>query len=232
MSAPAARRAIAFSGGFGHPFAETTPVLVAEAERHGWAAEVMGDIDAVADRLSPEIGLLIVNALYWSMTQHEKYAPHRAEWARSLSHESMAKIAGWVADGGSLLVIHTGTICWDTQPGWIELMGGGWKWERSHHPPLGEIVVTLTDAGRDLSRGPVSFALIDEAYHNLDPAPDCTVLATSDTGSGPQPVAWVRKRGAGRVAIDALGHDARSLTEPGHAALVHGLFGWLGAEDA
>jgi type 1 glutamine amidotransferase len=225
-------RAIIYSGGFGHPFAETTPLIAALAEARGWVTETVGTIDEAAARLSPDVGLLIVNALSWTMTQHEKYAPFRDEWAYTLPDEHLAGMRDFVAAGGALLVMHTGTICWDNQPGWLDLMGGGWDWSRSHHPPLGEIAVALTEDGKGYSDGPDRFDLVDEAYHRLDPAPDCTVLAQADAGHGPVPVAWTRQVGQGRVAVDALGHDARSLTAPGHQALLGAMFDWLRGGDA
>ncbi|BBE35651.1 ThuA domain-containing protein [Sphingosinicella microcystinivorans] len=218
--------ALIYSGGYSHPFAETTSVLSGYAEMSGFALVVEEDIDAAIARLA-EVDLLVVNALYWGMTQYERYAPHRERWAYVLPDTHMAALRNFVVRGGALLVMHTGTICWDTQPDWIRLMGGGWSWERSYHPPLGDAVVELTAEGRRYSNGPSHFALVDEVYHRLDPSTDCTVLANGDVGEGAQPVAWVRREGAGRVAVDALGHDARSLTAPGHAALIMGLLAWL-----
>lgn len=232
MTAPASvpRRAIIYSDGFGHPFAETTGVLLSMAEARGWAATVTSDIDEAIAALSDGAGLLIVNALRWEMTQHEKYAPYREAWAYSLPDEHMAALRDFVSMGGALLVMHTGTICWDNQPGWCALMGGGWNWSRSYHPPLGQIAIKLTDEGRGISEGPVRFALIDEAYHRLDPAPDCIIMAVAEAGDGPQPVAWMRREERGRIAVDALGHDARSLTAAGHAALIGGIMDWLGSD--
>jgi type 1 glutamine amidotransferase len=85
---------------------------------------------------------------------------------------------------------------------------------------LGPVTVQTRDGGR--------FEVIDEAYHDLCHADDCTVLATVTIDDGPQPVAWIRRHGAGRVAIDALGHDARSLDHPGHRALLNDMLAWVG----
>ncbi len=220
------------SGGYAHPFAETSAVVAdlladagLEAEVHGTVAEAVGDL--------PGAAMLVVNALWWSMQQDPKYAPHRAEYARDLADADLAAIVRHVETGGSLLALHTATICWDTQPGWRGLMGGGWQWGRSHHPPLGPVSVTLTAAGAALS-GAGAFSVIDEVYHALNPAFGCTILAQATAGSAPQPIAWTRHQGGGRVAVDALGHDGRSLREPGHAALLRGVIRWLcdGGADA
>lgn len=224
-------RAVVLSGGYAHAFGETSAILDGFAAEAGLSTEHFDTVETAAQAL-PGARLLVVNALWWSMRQHARYAPHREEHARELADADLAAIVQHVAAGGSLLALHTATICWDTQPGWPALMGGGWVWGRSHHPPLGAVAVALTPDGVRLSQGPSDFQLVDEAYHALDPGPDCTILAQATAGGEPQPVAWTRHHGAGRVAVDALGHDARSLHAPGHSALLGGIFRWLADGDA
>jgi type 1 glutamine amidotransferase len=195
-------------------------------DKAGWESLIETDLDTALARL-PDAGLLAVNALYWSMTQSEKYALLREQWARALEPNQMDYMESFVAAGGKLLVLHTSTICWDTEPRWRRLIGGGWEWGVSHHPPCGPVTIDLTTAGANLSEGPAHFDLVDEAYHNLSPAADCTVLANADLGYGPQPLAWIREFGRGKVAVDALGHDSRSLEQPGHTALIRGQLKWL-----
>lgn len=220
------RAATIYSGGFGHEFGETSAHLARLAAVHGWNPTIASDVSDMVAALA-ETGLLVVNALRWSMTQADRYAPHRERWAGALTAGQFDAIDGFVTIGGSLLVVHTGTICWDTTPGWRRVLGGAWTWGRSHHPPLGPVAVALTGPGRAFSSGPDEFTLIDEAYHDLDPSPDCTILATAAVDAGPQPVVWTRRHARGRVGVDALGHDTRSLGHPGHAALLAGLFAWL-----
>lgn len=220
------RDAIIFSGGVGHPFEETSPLLAELIKEAGWEPRIETDIDRAVSQL-PNCNLFAVNALYWSMGQHEKYAALRREWARSLPDDQMESIESFVHDGGRLFVLHTGTICWDTQPRWRELMGGGWDWDRSHHPPLGPVSINLTDDGARMVAASRRFDLIDEAYHELAPTIDCNVLATADLGRGPQPLAWTREFGRGKVAVDALGHDRRSLEQPDHRALIRAQLDWL-----
>nr|WP_053000079.1 ThuA domain-containing protein [Sphingomonas sp. Y57] len=222
-------QAIIYSDGYSHPFAETSPLLADLARGRGWSVAIEASLDAVLERLNVR-DLLIVNALRWSMTQHEKYAADRPQWAVALPDAQMRRLDDHVRLGGTLLVMHTGTICWDNQPGWAAIMGGGWRWGVSHHPPLGTVRVALTGAGRAMSNGPAQFDIVDEAYHHLSPAADCEILATADAGEGPQPVAWIRRHGTGRVGVDALGHDGRSLRDPGHGALIGSMLGWLGEE--
>ena len=221
------RRAIILSGGYSHPFGESSPALSRLIEQSGYDPAIEDDIDAAIAALSTKPALLAVNALRWSMTQHEKYDADRAQYAYDLPDAHMDAIADYVASGGRLFVLHVSTICFDTQPRWREVMGGGWQWGHSHHPPMGKIEVRLTDTGATMSSGPDRFELFDEAYHNLDPSDDCKVLATCEVDEGPQPLAWVRDYGKGRVAVDALGHDARSINAPGHRELIAAQLEWL-----
>ncbi len=224
-------RAIVLSGGYAHPFAQTSAAVAELVAAFGLDPQVH---ETVADALRalPGARLLVVNALWWSMRQDPKYAPHRSAHARDLADADLAAFVRHVEAGGSLLAMHTATICWDTQPGWRALIGGGWAWGRSHHPPLGPVSIGLSPAGRALSGGPPAFGLVDEAYHALDPAVDCRILAYATVGGPPQPVAWTRLQGSGRVAVDALGHDVRSLREPGHEALLRGTIEWLVKDTA
>jgi type 1 glutamine amidotransferase len=225
-------KAVLFSGGYNHPFADSSPVLASHAAAAGWQVRIEEDFDAMLEQLA-DCKLLLVNALYWTMVQDQKYAADRARWAFAMSDAQFAAIDRFVSDGGRLFVLHVGTICWDSQPLWREIMGGGWQWGRSFHPPFGRIDVDLTTEGSAMSHGAGRFVLEDEAYHHLDPAPDCIVLATCSIDEGAQPVAWVRRYGTGRVAVDALGHNGRSLSQPGHAALIGGMLRWLaGAHGA
>ncbi|MFN2100017.1 ThuA domain-containing protein [Altererythrobacter sp. MF3-039] len=223
--------ALILSGGYSHPFRESSPALCELIVEAGWDPLIEDDIDAAVSALSGPPDLLAVNSLRWSMTQHEKYATDRAEYAYQLPENHMDTIENYVASGGRLFVLHVSTICFDTQPRWHDVMGGGWTWGRSHHPPMGKIKVQLTEAGTRMSSGPEEFELIDETYHNLDPRDDCKVIATSEIEEGPQPVAWVRKFGEGRVAVDALGHDARSINANGHRELIAAQLEWLKGTD-
>lgn len=224
-------RACIFTGGFAHPFEETTPILQARTEHTGWKSTQETELDRLIAGLG-DVQLLIVNALWWTMTQHEKYAPHRELWAYHASADQIEALDRFVSDGGRLLVMHTGTICWDNQPLWHRIMGGGWKWGQSHHPPLGAVNVDLTDEG--LAFAPdcaPHFTLIDEGYRHLTPGADCRILATAQGDEGDQPVVWTRGHGQGKVVVDALGHDARSLNAADHSRLLIALLHWLRADE-
>lgn len=217
------RSCVLLAGGYSHPFEETGSALEQMLVDGGWSVDRFSRPEPAIGALADDTDLFVINALYWSMSQHEKYQADRAQWAHHLADSDLAAMFKFVRTGGALLAIHTSVICWDTQPGWLDLLGGGWRWGRTHHPPMGEVQVRLTEMGRAISDGPDEFGLIDEVYHALDPLPDAEILAEGIAGGEPQPVAWLRPEGDGLVGVDALGHDGRSLNNPGHSGLLHGM---------
>lgn len=207
-----------FSGGHGHPFAQSSQALSEILRDLGREVQVRLTLDDTLAVLA-DTNLLVVNALYWSMTQHDKYAPFRDSLAFWASDAQIDAIDHWLRGGGRLLAMHTACLCFDTQPRWRDLLGGGWTWGVSHHPALGPITVDLADGGQ--------FSLIDEVYHELSPLPHARIWARSTLDEGPQPIVWTHEVGEGRVAVNALGHDRRSLDVPDHRALIGRLVGWL-----
>lgn len=213
--------ALIFSGGISHPFTDAAPALGRILEDSGFTPVVSFDLDEVVERLAAEPrALLVVYALRWSMTQHDKYAPDRERWSLSLTPTARDAIAGHVAAGGGLLGVHTASICFDDWPHWGDLLGGAWEWGRSHHPPLGPVAARLA-ANHPLTRGLEDFAVTDEAYSELDVRPGVAVAATVQAPGGTaQPALWTHHYGDGRVVYDSLGHDAASLNQPTHRQIL------------
>lgn len=223
---------VIYSDGYRHPFAESSAALARVAQGIGLQTTITVSLSEAMELVSARRSILAVNALRWSMTQAERHAADRAEWGALLDDADMAQIAGHVAGGGSLLALHTAVICWDNQPGWIDLLGGGWHWDHSFHPPLGAVTADLTPAGAALSTGERRFTLVDEVYHNMGLARDCEVLASADAGHGPVPVIWRRMHRTGKIAVDTLGHDGASLQHPAHASILAGVLEWLRGDAA
>lgn len=216
-------RNIILSGGIYHPFGETSAALAGLLAPLGVNSCISEDVADVVGALE-HADMLCVNALRWTMTQNDKYQPFRARWAMSLDPAAQAAIGDFVRRGGALFGLHTASICFDTWPQWADVLGGGWTWGHSFHPPPARLQVTA---------GAYSFKVTDELYHHLSPRPDVQILATAvaaqpaDDDCAAQPVAWVRAHGAGRVFYNALGHDAASLAVPGHARLITQGARWL-----
>jgi type 1 glutamine amidotransferase len=210
------------TGGHTHRFDIAAPALAALLNEQGINSEVTNDIEAglaTLGKTAPD--LLTVYALRWSMAIGDKYAPHRARWAFTLSADGRASIESHLARGGGLLALHTAVICFDDWPAWKDILGGVWRWGRSRHPPYGEVQVRFDDTDHPVVRGLNAFDLRDEAYGDLDLHADVRPLMHARAATGDwQPALWTREMGRGRVAVDTLGHDAGAFDHPVHRRIV------------
>lgn len=230
MSAPL--RNLVLTGGVGHPFAQSARTLANGFVADGYPSDVTDDIEAglrVLERGEHRVATLY--ALRWSMTTGEKYAPLRAEWGFDLSPRGRRALTAHVSGGGGLLILHTGVICFDTWPEFLDLAGGLWRWGRSAHPPRGPVRVEPTATDHPIMAGIGPFNLAeDEVYAELEFLPDVPVLATAratEHARGAWPAVWARAHGSGRVVCDTLGHDGRSLEVPQHRRLLANAMRWL-----
>ncbi len=205
--------ALALVGGPGHP----------GAVWDGPLRELLGDVEVHDDvgfglaELDPgRHDLLVVAALAFSMAD-ARYDAVRAEQAHHLGPAQVAALAGWLEAGRPVLALHAAVISFDDWPGWGAALGATWDWQRSWHPPVQPVRVVPRSPGTD------PFTVVDERYSDLALAPGLDVVATADE----HPVAWRRVHGRSRVAVCLLGHDHRSLAEPGHRALLSSLVSWL-----
>lgn len=228
--------ALILTGGIFHPFADAAPALGRILAAVGFEPRITTALQEWADwaREAPA-ALLVPYALRWSMTQHDKYAPYREEWATSVPAGVRRDVAAHVAGGGGLLGIHTASICFDDWPEWGGILGGAWVWGRSHHPPLGAVRATL-DRGHPLAAGLADFELVDESYSALELQPGVEVYGWSEYagpepgGAGRQPALWTHRYGSGRAAYDSLGHDAASLEHPVHRRLLQRAALWAAGQ--
>ena len=124
--------------------------------------------------------------------------------------------------------MHGASICFDDWPGWRDVLGGVWDWERSSHPPIGDapVRVSMTGVAHPIVDGLRDFDVVDEVYGFLDTVPDVKGLATSTHSGAAHPLVWAREVEGGRVVYDALGHDERSYEVPEHRALIQRAARW------
>jgi type 1 glutamine amidotransferase len=222
---------LVLSGGPTHDFAASSGRLVELLSAEGIESVVEEDLhQGIECLVDPDLvwDMFTVNALRWTMGA-ERYRHLRDEWAFVLTAGEADAMSAHVRDGGGLLALHTAVICFDTRPAWHETVGASWDWGRSSHPPLGEILVTVTDAGRrhPLTTGLESFSIVDEAYGFLREEPGIVPLLTAEHGGRDHPVLWARPVGAGRVVTDLLGHDASSFAHPTHAEILRRAARWV-----
>jgi hypothetical protein len=116
------------------------------------------------------------------------------------------------------------------------VLGGAWNWERSSHPPAAPVharVVSAEAAAHPVLAGLApTLDLVDEVYGEVDLADGCEVLmvARRTADDREQPVVWAHRFGAGRVVYDGFGHDAASINDPHHAALIRAAARWCAKE--
>lgn len=227
-------RNLLLTGGPTHHFDATTPILVELFERCGVRSTVVEEpsemVDLLRDRggALPEFDSLTVNAMRWRMEQ-PRYASQRDQWAVTLGEDGADAIDSFVRTGGGLLALHTAVLCFDDAPVWRELCGARWRWGTSSHPPLGDVSITVTPAGRRhrLTRGIEDFTIEDEVYGFLDEVDGLEPLLTGRHGGRDHPVLWARGVGGGRVVTDLLGHDAPSFRHPEHVEVLARSIRWL-----
>jgi type 1 glutamine amidotransferase len=232
VSGKPTQRAVVYTGGINHPFETAAPALAGVLADAGFDPVVHWQIEDVVGNLRRDASaLLVIYALRWGMTQHEKYEPHRAQWALKLPEATGRVLAEHVANGAGLLAIHTASICFDTWPEWRRLLGGVWVWGQSHHPVLGPVEASL-DRDHLLTRGLDGFALTDEVYTDLAHEPDIEIAAHARVANDGkwQASVWTHHYGRGRVVYDALGHDAASLTHPVHRRVLQRAALWASGQ--
>lgn len=223
-------RHLILTGGIGHPFADASAALRDLLADAGFRSDVTDDIEGgLAALAAGEFDLVTVYALRWRMLGSEKYAPHRATWAFELSPQGRRILTDFVARGGGLVALHTAIICFDSWPGWKDLIGGAWVWGESFHPPRGPITARPTAVDHPITAGASQFQIVDEVYSNMDLVPDVVPLLSASAngaGKGTWPMLWAREVGAGRVVCNTLGHDRAALEEPTHRRILCNSASW------
>lgn len=135
------------------------------------------------------------------------------------------RLGRYVADGGSLLAIHSAAASFKTSGTYHELLGGRFVSHRS----VGEILVRPAgNTGTPFSHRN-AFRIVDELYHH-EIHGGCTVHYTADTPDGKEPVAWTRRHGRGRVCYCSLGHRASAFGHPVVRAMIVDALLWLAVD--
>ncbi len=183
--------------------------------------------DGLARLARGDFEFLTVACVRWTMTQHEKYAPFRAEWALSLSESGRSAIRDYVASGRGLLAIHGAPISFDDWPQWPQLLGVGWRWGVSHHPPRAPAQMRKA-ADHPITQGMEAFTVADEIYSALDVAPWMHPVAEArHEGMNWRPVVFAGEHDGCRRAYCGFGHDGASLSNTAHQALIARAARWV-----
>jgi uncharacterized protein len=198
-----------------HDFPATSGRLAALIRNQGLTVEVTGDVeDALADPRGAR--LIVVNI-------GNPADPRPAERMDAAADGVLRHLA----DGGSLLGVHSSSGSLPGMRQWPEILGGRWVRGTSMHPPQDEFVVSVRGAEHAITQGLTDFPIVDERYSFLETQPEVTVLYEHKFEGATHPLVWAYERGPGRVVYDALGHESRSYDAPGRIRLVEHSVRWL-----
>lgn len=223
-------RHIVVTGGIYHDFAATAAAFAKAIEPLAVQTTIVTDAEAALSSVdATNCDLLTIDALLFTMTQHDKYAPLREQYAFELSARGRDNLERYVRQGGSLLGLHTASICFDGWANWANILGAGWVWGQSSHPLAGGVQVKRLVDGDDIVGDAPPFEVFDEVYRGLQLAPGVQPLLQARAVSDSEfyPVMWRHQYGAGRVIYDALGHGPDSVTEPTHLSILKRAVQWL-----
>lgn len=202
-----------------HPFERTTPLLAEIIESVGFAVDIDDDVDHALTQLE-DIDLLVVNA----GDPWRDADPVRQEDLAA----SQRGLAAAFERGMGVLAMHSAISSLRDYADWYAAIGGMWVPSLSFHPPASS--AKITSATTDSLGTFEEFVVYDEMYSRLQMIGRSEVVAAHVSSLGPEPLAWVRRHAASRIAVDVLGHDERSFDSDGHRQLVSKLARWA-AQD-
>lgn len=151
-------------------------------------------------------------------------AADRTPWVTPEVEEAFR---AYVAGGGGLLAIHSGTATYRETTILRRLLGGVFV----QHPPQCEVTL-IPVAGHPLVAGFESFTIRDEHYFMAMGDEPVERLLVTRSEHGEQPGGWTRREGAGKVCVLTPGHNAEVWLQPAYQRLIAGALRWCGAPDS
>jgi len=217
------------TGGINHDFEDASKALADVLAQCGIESTIYTDFNAGLDAINDGPDLVTLFALRWRMLDDDKYIPFREEWAYEINEHHRKLLSDYVGNGGGLLGLHTTAICFDTWPEWQSLLGAKWIWGSSFHPEPANLEIINLNQDHPVTSGLSDFQLVDELYHNIQPAEGATPLfqSVSAEDGSLQTLAWAQEVDRGRSVYSALAHDRQSIENEGHSQFLRQAAGWL-----
>jgi type 1 glutamine amidotransferase len=143
-------------------------------------------------------------------------------WQDNGTRQSAGAILAYVAEGGSLLTIHSGIIMKSTPE--MELMQGG---RFTGHPDACELPYAPAELDHPILDGICPFTIFEEPYRlSMAEFVSHEVLLTYFHDGQNWPAAWTLPYGMGKVAYLSIGHQAKSFENEMFARLIANSAKW------
>lgn len=139
----------------------------------------------------------------------------------------MTKLENWLSNGGSLLLLHAGTLT-ARNPRLADIMGG----ISAGHPSPAECVLTYraSQDGHPISEGMEDLTINDECYFMELTKDDITVFARNISHWGDFAAGFTRPYGKGRVCAFTPGHCVPVWESPVMTEYMRRIFRWCAGE--
>ncbi|UJF31787.1 ThuA domain-containing protein [Paenibacillus hexagrammi] len=134
------------------------------------------------------------------LSKSNRRSPEDAEpW---LTEEIQMDFDRYVAKGGGLLVIHSGTVGYANEKCFRELVGGVF----TQHPEAGWVTLEYAEDTSWFGNEYPPFKIFDEHYFVNMFDEQAEIFMTSSSQSGKQPAGWIKRHGRGQVCVLTPGH--------------------------
>ena len=148
-------------------------------------------------------------------------------WQTNGTRQSAGAIISYVAEGGSILTLHSGIIMRSTPE--MELMQGG---RFTGHPEACDLTYTPTDIKHPILDGIQAFTVFEEPYRlTLAELAEHEILMTYSHDGQDWAAAWTLLYGMGKVVYLSIGHQAKSFENEMFAKLILNSVKWCEVND-
>jgi type 1 glutamine amidotransferase len=134
---------------------------------------------------------------------------------------------GFVRNGKGHVTVHAGASSFYDSPEYHQMTLASWKLGQTQHGPIHSFRVRIENLSHPITAGISDFTATDELWVKPGIEPKAKVIASSFSsadqpqGSGQfEPAAVVSNFGQGRSFALLLGHDVKSMNNPGFIALL------------
>ncbi len=225
---------LVISGG-GHPYHESTPVLLDFLGKDGHEVQMSEDASILTTDAMKEFDALVFN------TRREFDAASDTDM--TLTENERIALSQYVGGGHGFVCIHISGCRPRDWREYHDITGGGWISGESYHPPYGQFTVNVSDSDHPCAEGIEDFVTNDELYMNIatKSGNDVFLTGSSEDGThawgpdraptfmpgGAYDLAWTRSYGNGKVFKTTLGHNGLSFQTPQFQRLVLNGVNWV-----